>query len=506
MKFNGFIGPTYSLNSRNVDDERCVNLIPEVIEGTGKEGQNLYFKSREGLRKLYEFNNPVRGMIAYSYLGIFIATGNQIWVVKYVDDEVMSGSPGWNFRLNGNINTSSGDVSFAAISTDIYTDSQLVCVDGSSEIYSINFIGVTAYSPGFNATHVVALDNYYIYIVPDENKFYVSDIASIYVNALSFTTPEGNKDKIVTAIVNNRELWIFNENSIEIFVNTGNADFPFERASNGYINKGTIAKKSVARIENIIFWLGNDEYGGMQIFAASGAQAQRISTFAIEQRIAKTQNQKNATAFTYQNEGHSYYVINFDDFTLCYDLTTKLWHERATTSEEGLKRYKLNHLVYHSMTGNGWQYANTFSKFVGADFENGNIYELDQNYRYDDQTLITAMRRTPHLSAQLKNLFINSIQFDIQTASITPENSFYYDENLNLVERDPKVVFRFSIDGGYTWSNEKYSSLGKIGEYKKRVLFWRLGLSRDFVFEIKIVEPIDVTILSCEFDAEAGTN
>lgn len=506
MKFNGFIGPTYELNSRNVDSERCVNLIPEVIEGTGKEGQNAYFKSREGLRKISELENPVRGMLAVNYNFNLCVSGNKVYNISYYQSGTVT-NPYWNTGLLGEINTSEGDISVASITTDIFDDFSSVIVDGSAYIYQITLLSIIPYEPGFNATTVVSLDNYYIYIVPDENKFYVSDIASIYVNALSFTTPEGNADRIVTAIVNNRELWIFNENSTEIYVNTGNADFPFERASNGYINKGTTSKNSVARIENTVFWLGQDEYGGLQIFAASGAQAQRISTHAIEQKIAKSGNSRNARAYTYQKEGHSFYIINFDEFTFCYDLSTKLWHERATTTDEGLTRYKLNHLVFTSNFGNGWLYSNgDLNKHIGADYENGNIYELDQNYRYDDTKLITSFRRTPHLSAQLKNLFINSIQFDIQMATLENDQAWYYDEALNVIERDPQLIFRFSHDGGYTWSNEKYCSLGKIGEYQKRALFWRLGLSRDFVFEIKIVEPIDVTILACEFDAEAGTN
>ena len=38
MRFPGFIGPSYTLQSVNVDCQRCVNLFPEVNElGTGKE-------------------------------------------------------------------------------------------------------------------------------------------------------------------------------------------------------------------------------------------------------------------------------------------------------------------------------------------------------------------------------------------------------------------------------------------------------------------------------------
>ncbi len=61
-KLQGFIGPAYTLDSTNVDAQRCVNLYPEVIEsGNGKEGQQVYLKSTPGLASVITVGDgPIR--------------------------------------------------------------------------------------------------------------------------------------------------------------------------------------------------------------------------------------------------------------------------------------------------------------------------------------------------------------------------------------------------------------------------------------------------------------
>jgi Neuraminidase (sialidase) len=57
---------------------------------------------------------------------------------------------------------------------------------------------------------------------------------------------------------------------------------------------------------------------------------------------------------------------------------------------------------------------------------------------------------------------------------------------------DPQLMFRYSKDGGKTWSNEKQTSFGKIGEYSKRVRFRSLGQFRRFQVELSTSDPVEV--------------
>jgi hypothetical protein len=66
---------------------------------------------------------------------------------------------------------------------------------------------------------------------------------------------------------------------------------------------------------------------------------------------------------------------------------------------------------------------------------------------------------------------------------------------------NPQVMLRWSDDGGHTWSNEHWKSMGMIGEYGKRVLWRRLGMTqkiRDRVYEISGTDPVPVYIMGAQ--------
>lgn len=66
---------------------------------------------------------------------------------------------------------------------------------------------------------------------------------------------------------------------------------------------------------------------------------------------------------------------------------------------------------------------------------------------------------------------------------------------LGIVGRGPLVSLRWSNDGGHTWSNPQMRDCGQAGDYKKRVLWNRLGRSRDRVYEIEMTDPIPWRII-----------
>jgi hypothetical protein len=67
-------------------------------------------------------------------------------------------------------------------------------------------------------------------------------------------------------------------------------------------------------------------------------------------------------------------------------------------------------------------------------------------------------------------------------------------------------MLRWSNDGGSTWSNEHWVSIGKIGHYANRALWRRLGWSRDRIFEVAISDPVKAVIVSAELKASKGEN
>ena len=65
-------------------------------------------------------------------------------------------------------------------------------------------------------------------------------------------------------------------------------------------------------------------------------------------------------------------------------------------------------------------------------------------------------------------------------------------------------MLRYSHDGAETWSSELWEDLGKIGERNTEVYWTKLGAERDWIFEVKVTDPVEVNILGAYGDIEVS--
>lgn len=342
---------------------------------------------------------------------------------------------------------------------------------------------------GPDSTHIAYIDGYFILNEIDTNKFYTTNLGDYVIDALNFASSEGSPDKVLGVIGSSRNLWVFNEKSIEVYANTGNADFPFERVQGAFIEIGLKAKYSVAKLPGSVFWLGRTENGENIVFSASGLSPQRISTHAIEYAISTYADPSSATAFCYQSNGHSFYVLNFDEATWVFDLATNLWHQRAYTNAGTLER--------HLAEFHAFDHVNNLHLI--ADSESNKIYKFSDTYYSDDGDAITRLRTSPHVSNDLKYVFYNSFQLDMEVG---------IGLDGGVQGSSPTVMLDFSDDGGHTWSSESWTladnSAGAIGNYKTRVKWNRLGKSRDRIFRVKMTDPVKTIWIDAQIDIEPG--
>lgn len=522
MKFEGFVGPTYNLPSINVDCQRCINLIPEVIQsGTGKEGARFYYKSVEGLDPFATVGGGNIRMVHMDLSGqVLVVSGTSVYRIF----ETVGGVESVNVVKIGDIGLNDidpapqVDTTLQVRAVSGYNDDGsywTIIVDGSWQNYyythditggTENFFAFkdftpTPYEPVEYSQFVDYLDGYIVHLSPAQNKFYVSDLTNpLSVSALSFATSEANPDRSVSMLVVNRLLWIFNERSIEIYQNVGNVDFPLERVSGGFIEQGCLAPYSTAKIDQIAIWLGRSENGQGIVYAASGLNPERISTHAVEQAISRYANPDRAVAYTYNRGGHSFYVLNFDEATWCYDFSTGMWHERAFTNSDGdFERALPNNIVFRDSKNPlvSSQYYNTY---IVGDYSRNEIYLMKEGVFWNGGlSTLTRMRIAPHISSSLKNVFHHSLEIDMQTGVGLDGGG---------LGSDPQIMMTYSNDGGHTWSNEAWTSLGTsiggIGEFRKRVKWNRLGRARDRVYKISVSDPVDVVMIGAELEVEVG--
>jgi hypothetical protein len=66
----------------------------------------------------------------------------------------------------------------------------------------------------------------------------------------------------------------------------------------------------------------------------------------------------------------------------------------------------------------------------------------------------------------------------------------------------PSIMLSISRDHGHTWGRELRTGFGKQGEYKMRAEWRKLGMARDWVFKIRITDPVKVIILGAVMEGQ----
>lgn len=303
----------------------------------------------------------------------------------------------------------------------------------------------------------------------DDGRFFwsaVDDARSI--SSLDFAEAEGNPDGCVRVIAHLQELWVFGTESIETWYDTGTS---FVRRTGVVIPKGCTGKHTVAELDRDLFWVGNDNV----VYVAAGYGFERISNDYIEELIRNVEEKTTLVATAFYKNGTAFYHLSCDDWTWVFNRTLSravgemCWSEKFSY---GSPRWIGNGAV---------SFAN---RVIIGSIENDALYMMNQT-AYDEAgtKLIWRIRCAP-MHAFPNQICVDRLHLDLFTGvglnSADPHAS------------DPKVGLRWSDNGGKTWSNQLFRSLGAIGQYATRVTFDGLGLTgaTGRIWEIESSSPV----------------
>jgi len=496
------LGSSYVTRSVNAADNRMVNLFPEVIPEGGKEPG--FLNRAPGLNFLQTVGTgPIRALWAHQ------TNGSDFYVVSGVQVYKLTGTTATPILI-GTV-SGTGPVSIADNGTQIF----FAC-NGPSYIYNetTNVFGPIT-DPDFpGAVTVSYLDGYFVFNEPNSQRVWVTALLDGYdINALDFASAEGSPDGLVSINVDHREAWLFGSDSVEVWYDAGLADFPLTRIQGAFNELGCAAAFSVAKLDNTLFWLGTDARGQGIVYKANGYNGQRVSTHAVEWQIQQYGNISDAIAYTYQQDGHGFYVLTFPsaNATWVYDAATQAWHERAGWDNGSFTRHRSN------------CQCNFGGNIIVGDYQNGNIYTLSLTTYADNsqiQRWLRSWRALPTGTNTLKRTAQHSLQLDAQAGALlapitedvflTTEDGFrlitesynnLIDETTISVNPPPQFMLRWSDDGGHTWSNEHWAQGGAVGAYGTRIFWRRLGMTlklRDRVYELSGTDPIQIAIMGAE--------
>lgn len=453
----GLVGPSYVQRSLPFDSQRTINLFPiadqqgaETASLLGTPGLQLFSTAGTG---------PVRNIFAAANNRCFAVSGSELYEIG--EDGAATS--------RGALDTSSGIVTMAE------NGFQLGICDGESVYmftYATNAFEKVTDADLPSAGAIDFVDGYFVINENDTGKYYISGLYDgLSWDALDFASAESSPDLLTRAVNFIGQLGLFGNQTLEIWRNTGDSTFPFARIS-GSTPVGCIAPFTITSIDTSVYWVGNNSQGGGIVYKAQGFTPVRISNDFIERKLQNVSQPELLRSWTYQEEGHVFYVITGSDLetSLVYDIATEQWHERAYLNSNG---------TYEQHRGSCCVTAFNDRRLVG-DRVNGKIYTMSLDIYDDNGDEIQRKRVYTHLIDELKQIRYSSLEIGVETGVGLQSGQ----------GSDPQLSLRISKDGARTWSNSYSTGVGAAGQYGKQVKFRRLGISQQCTFEITMSDPV----------------
>lgn len=585
----GLIGGSYTSQSRNADAEQTVNWYVESIEGQGSASAVLY--PTPGLKSFVSVNEtPERGEITIQGR-TFAVIGGTFYEVLANGTTVMRGIVA-NDGLRSIMTAGPTQVFFASGGIgyvfDLVANTFTALAESTFNGSKISFVGYC--------------DGFFLALYANSNEFQVSGL----LDATSWDLSQVAKvsrfpDNVLAMLVDHDVVWMWGGYQSVVYYDSGNI-FPFDVIPGAFIEQGIAAPYSACKLDNSVVWLGGDPRGQGIAWRANGYTPQRISNHAVEFAwqgyIRQYGTIADAVAYSYQDQGHSFWVIYFPSAnkTWVFDAATSLWHERGY--------WNLGNGTYTAHRS--WGHTFNFGKHLVGDPFSGTMYDMNIALYDDDGNPLRRLRRAAPISSEEQWIFHHQLQIDVETGlgpqpplttspgpavgptqyvlqdsngigwlfqindtalvvtknngpfAGTPDVLILNDSNFvswqlgittlgqvtttsiaagsnpSVIEmttyqsslqalmsidtmgrlitqidntpspRAPQLMLRWSDDAGHTWSNERTLQCGQAGDYRARAMAWRLGRSRDRVYEVSATDPVPWRLIDAYIIATPG--
>jgi hypothetical protein len=316
---------SYEIRSRPASSAKLVNCFAELMPAGGKTP--VMVTRAPGIPTWQEVGDgPIVAMYSaeidlttgyYEYL--YVVSGSELYYVDSDKNVTLIGTVGDEVRVDIGSNT-----------TDVVVVNEPNAFHWDGTTFE-QILDDDLVSRG--AGDVEFLDNFLLFRQPNSPNFFGADVGSATdFNALQFAVADSSPDDLKGIKSHHRILHAFGSRTLELYENTGASGFPFERIVNATIQMGCLNPATVAEIDNILIWLADD----YSVRRLDGITPVKISNPAIDQAVSAATT-STGRAFTYEQDGHYFYVLTFDEGTYAYDLSTGEWAERKTYNENNWK-------------------------------------------------------------------------------------------------------------------------------------------------------------------------
>lgn len=455
---------TYELPTPQAGCQRLLNCFIEEAQ-TGK--QRTLLRRSCGIASFGEVTgSSVRGLDVMNGV-LYAVVGTGLYSIDENGDET---------QITGTI-PGSTRVRMKNNGTDMIInlpDGTAYQTDGVTNVTEI----VDSTFTGWLGCDVDYLDSYFVFRRPGTEQFFNTGPAEISFDALDITAADGAPDDVVGLIVNNRELILAGENTVERWYNAANQPpgSPFSRSPSGFHEIGCAAGATLCSQDNSPFMLASDK-----TFRRLDSNWQRVSQHGIEAVINRLSAISDGFAIPFTQEGHLCVAFTFPSAarTLVFDATTQQWHERDSL---GHGAWRVNCI------------ANVYGKQIVGDSLSGKLGYLDsdtfeewgepQRVSWTYQSIYADRNRASHR------------RFELVVAAgqglVTGQGS------------NPLATLKASDNGGETFVSRPVRSLGVRGNYEARAVWWNLGTSPNRVYKVDVTDPIPLFAIDTQIEAEGA--
>jgi hypothetical protein len=481
----GFVGQAYEAPDPRQDTQVCVNWYPEISQDKKSKTVTALLGCPGKTTLLTLGVGPVRGgATLVGNAQALVVSGNQVYLLSVSSPATAVTKAIIAATLVGTITSNFGPV----FVKDNGVGGTAFIMDGTQNGYIYSIAGGTlspVNDPGFyGANRAAFIDGWLIFNKPGTPIFYTTPPPPYTVlpfQASYFDLNDGTADNLISLIEDKRELLLLNEQASQWWYDAGGQYFPFARLDGATIQVGCAAANTVALFQDGVIWLARSSRGQNIVVKTTGFNYADVSTIAVNHAIGGYSLVSDALGWTYQEDGHEFYVLTFPSITnryggtgitWVYDGTTQMWHQRAS--------YDPVAGVFNRDRANCYfQFQNY--RLVG-DYQNGNLYSLDRTvYTDGGGGPLVAWRRCPHVwdEDDYDRIFHQSLQFDFSPGLATSVGQ----------GSNPQVLLSWSDDGGMSYGPTRNVPIGLIGQTRNRAITYRLGESRDRVYDARYSDP-----------------
>lgn len=376
--------------------------------------------------------------------------------------------------FTGAISSSLGYVSMAKNPTQL-----LLIAGGSGYIFAPSGSTLTPISSaGFPAgpRTCVFVSGRFVVEQPGSQKFWVSDVFNgSNWGALAFASASQYSDNVLAVDALGGNLIPFSERHLEFWQDQGLTPQPFAPIISATSEYGLGAIFSRSHIDNSICFLAINPQGNPQVCRIQGYQVGVISNPDLDYILNSFDFVSDAVGLAYFVDGHPMYQLTVPNAnrSFIYDCSTGVWSETQT----GLTpHYASRH------TGN-------FSTFYAGDtlvtdYSSGAVYAFDTNTYTDNGTTILRELVSRHASSDFNEFAVDEVLVDMETGvGVTSGQG-----------SNPVVTLECSKDNGHEFGTPLPQSIGAKGQYSNRARWLRFGSARDFVFRLRMTDPVKFAI------------